>query len=426
MRILINAYAVSPNMGSEPGMGWNWCVNLAKYCELEIITEGEFRDKIEAVVPTLPQGKNMHFHYNPVSDIIRRMCWNQGDWRFYWYYQKWQHKTLQIARDICKSSRIDIIHQLNMVGFREPGYLWKLSEEMDIPFVWGPIGGMEMTPLGYTANFPTRERLKAILKNLVNDWQRKHEPRVLKALRQASTCIAATKGAYEILHNYHHLDKVVLINETATNIGSAIANEHDFHRDILNLIWVGRFIPTKKLDLALETMRELKELPVHLDIVGTGNKTAVEWYQSYANKLGVESMVTWVGQISNDEVQQMMAKADAFFFTSVLESTSTVILEALSNHLPIICFDACGFGPIIDKMVGFKIPLTKQRQSVKDFAECIRKLLDNRDLLDRMSANCADKQQQYSWANNAKKMIDIYNRVTTNARPVFRGGVQTK
>ena len=47
LKILINAYACSPNMGSEPGMAWNWCSNLAKYCELFIITEEEFRDKIE-------------------------------------------------------------------------------------------------------------------------------------------------------------------------------------------------------------------------------------------------------------------------------------------------------------------------------------------------------------------------------------------
>ena len=38
MKILINAYACSPNMGSEPGMAWNWCVHLAKHCELYIIT----------------------------------------------------------------------------------------------------------------------------------------------------------------------------------------------------------------------------------------------------------------------------------------------------------------------------------------------------------------------------------------------------
>ena len=50
-KILISAYAVSPDRGSEPGLGWNWCVRLAKTCELFIITEGEFRDRIEAVLP---------------------------------------------------------------------------------------------------------------------------------------------------------------------------------------------------------------------------------------------------------------------------------------------------------------------------------------------------------------------------------------
>ena len=112
LSILINAYACSPNMGSEPGMAWNWCVNLANHCELHIITEGEFRDKIDAVLPTLPQGKNMHFYYNPVSDRIRSMCWNQGDWRFYIHYEQWQRKTLEIAKTILKKNHIDIIHQL--------------------------------------------------------------------------------------------------------------------------------------------------------------------------------------------------------------------------------------------------------------------------------------------------------------------------
>ena len=104
MKILISAYAVCPDMGSEPGMGWNWCVNLAKYCELYIITETEFRAQIEAKVANLPQGRNMHFYWNPAgkddqqTEKIRRMCWNQGDWRFYFYYKQWQKRTAEIAR----------------------------------------------------------------------------------------------------------------------------------------------------------------------------------------------------------------------------------------------------------------------------------------------------------------------------------------
>ena len=71
------------------------------------------------------------------------MCWNQGDWRFYWHYRKWQKQALKLAQAICREHELNAIHQSNMIGFCEPGYLWKIE---DIPFVWGPIGGLKQFP----------------------------------------------------------------------------------------------------------------------------------------------------------------------------------------------------------------------------------------------------------------------------------------
>ena len=184
LKILINAYACSPGMGSEPGMAWNWVSNLAKFCELYIITEGEFRDRIEEVVPTLEQGKNMHFYYNPVSEEIRKMCWNQGNWRFYKYYKEWQWKTYLLAKDICSKEKMDVLHQLNMIGFREPGYLWKLSQENGVPFVWGPIGGLKQFPTAYLQGAGLKMKIFNRLKNFLNIWQLKHDKRVGRHSRQ--------------------------------------------------------------------------------------------------------------------------------------------------------------------------------------------------------------------------------------------------
>ena len=109
LHILVNAYAVSPIWGSEPGMGWNWVIHLAQY----------WRREIEAALAELPQRANLSFRYNPVSPRVRRMCWNQGDWRFYWHYRRWQRRTLRLARQIVASEHVDVIHQLNMIGFRK-------------------------------------------------------------------------------------------------------------------------------------------------------------------------------------------------------------------------------------------------------------------------------------------------------------------
>lgn len=53
-----------------------------------------------------------------------------------------------------------------------------------------------------------------------------------------------------------------------------------------------------------------------------------------------------------------MANADLFFFTSVSEDTSTVVLEAVSCNLPVLCFDTCGMGYVINDKVGIKISLS--------------------------------------------------------------------
>ena len=343
LSILVNAYACSPNMGSEPGMAWNWCINLASHCELHIITEGEFRDKIESTLPALPQGKNMHFYYNPVSEEIRKMCWNQGDWRFYIYYDKWQKKTLEIAKEIIKQHHIDLIHQLNMVGFREPGYLWSIKEK---PFVWGPIAGLGSIPFSFLKGGGLKFTLFYLIKNKITQFQLKYSKKVNAALRKADILITATPESGQIIEKVHHIHSIQ-INETGCYIKERslqVIKDNTF----FDILWVGRFIYTKQLKLALDVIQKIKNLKnIRFHIVGQAfTKEETQMYKNYAESLGISDLCIWHGQIPNDQVLELMQKSHIFFFTSIFEATSTVILEAIQNKLPIVCFNRCGFGTI--------------------------------------------------------------------------------
>ena len=96
------------------------------------------------------------------------MCWNQGDWRFYKHYHAWQYRTYEIALGIIKIYHIDIVHQLNMIGFREPGYLWKIE---GIPFVWGPVDAKEKFPIAYLQGAGLKRQLFMRLKNFLTELQ---------------------------------------------------------------------------------------------------------------------------------------------------------------------------------------------------------------------------------------------------------------
>jgi len=413
LKVLINSYTCCPGMGSEPGMGWNWITSLAHYCEIFVITEGEFRPQIESWLNDPANetvAKNLHFYWNPVSDAVRKMCWNQGDWRFYKYYKDWQKSTADIARKVCLEHQIDILHQLNMIGFREPGYLWKVSQETGIPFVWGPIGGLKQFPMAYAKGAGLKMRLFNAIKNKINSWQIAHDSRVSKALHQASVLISSIPDSYKAIKKYHNLESKI-IPETGCFIGESFAEgEHRFKGETFNILWVGKFDFRKRLDIALAAIAHAANTNIVLKVYGTGNENQVADAKDYAKRLGILDSVQFMGNRPNANVVSEMRSADLFLFTSISEDTSTVVLEAVSNHLPVVCFDTCGMSEVINDSVGIKIPLTTPEQSAIDFAEAIKKLNANRNLLKEMSENCAKRAQELSWENKALAMIDLYQK----------------
>lgn len=406
LKILINAYACSPEMGSEPGMAWNWVSNLAKFCELYIITEGEFREKIEEVVPTLEQGKNMHFYYNPVSEEIRKMCWNQGDWRFYKYYREWQWKTYLMAKEICSSEHIDVLHQLNMIGFREPGYLWKLSKENGVPFVWGPVDAKDKFPVAYLDGASIKTKLFMRLKNFLTGIQLRYSGRVLKTARQASIIFSASSNSQRSFKKYMHIDSP-LLNETGCYVQEHPITDKS-QKETFDVLWVGKMDFRKQLSLALQTMAAIGDNKFRLHIVGGGDSA---FYQQMAEGLGIADQCVWHGAVSHDEVQKLMQASDIFFFTSVAEGTPHVVLEAIGNNLPVVCFDTCGQGDAVNDKVGRKVALSNPAQSATDFAKLLNDLEHDRNLLKQLSENCKQRQNELSWEEKAKTMVEWYEKV---------------
>lgn len=406
LKVLVNAYACSPDRGSEPGMGWNWCINLAKYCELHIITEEEFRAKIEKAIINLPQKDNLKFYYNSVSDKAREMARNQGDWRFYAHYMKWQKKTLEMAKLIMLEYDIDILHQLNMIGFREPGYLWKIK---NTPFVWGPIGGLKQFPVEYLKGASKKTIVFNRLKNIINILQFKYDIRVNRALNRADLLISSIPDSQIAIKKLKKLDSI-LIPETGTFKTDDVPTDRFFSEN-LNVIWVGKFDFRKQLPLALRSIAETNNKKIILNIYGEGNESQIKTLKELTVDLNITNQVVWHGNQPNTTIQKAMRESHLFFFTSVSEDTSTVVLEAISNRLPVLCFNTCGFGAIINNDVGRKISLTNPQKSVCDFAKKLNMFYANRSLLEELSTNCELLQYELSWDEKAKKMVILYNQL---------------
>lgn len=425
LNILIDAYAISPTWGSEPGMGWNWICNLARYCNLYIITEGEWQDDIERAVKAAIEGRmskddnptglqreqaeRMHFYYLNVTPEVRQMCWNQGTWMFYKHYAAWEKRALTKAREIINNLKaegilIDVVHKLNMIGYREPSYLWKID---DIPFVWGPVGGYGGVPNAYLKGAGVKTILIENLKNVINYFMFRLHPRVRKAVKRADAVVGAYKETHEAIREVYRYD-AVLINETGAFVDE-MSFAHASDQEEFRLLWVGKYDLRKQLGIAIRTVELLRDKRnIHLYVVGTGYPADVARYTQMVADKGLEENVHLLGRLPNVQTREMMKEMDLFFFTSIHDATSTVVPEAISAGLPVVCHDTRGFGVIVDDRIGRKVKVDNPEASASAFANEIRRLEADRDEVRRLSKGCIDKQKMISWEANAQKMVAQY------------------
>ena len=407
MNILISAYACNPKQGSEPGLVWRVVSGIARYHTVYVITDDEGKTDIDAAISESGL-TTLHFVYNPVPEKVRKMCDNQGDWRFYYHYRKWQKKTYEIAKRIVTEQSIDVVHHLGMITFREPGYLINLSK----PFVWGPIGGMNHAPVRYLKDVSFGVKFKYEIKNMLSTLQYRCVPRIVKTIKNADVVIAANSSSYKVLTEIYHRE-TYKINETGCESWNLQLNKQD-HPERFDILWVGRFIPTKLLGFSLEVISKLKELPgIRFHVIGEAFiKSETKQYKEKAKQLGISEICQWYGWITHDKVQQLMMQSDMMFFPSVVEGTPHVVLEAVANNLPVVCFDTCGQADIIDDTIGVKVPLTNYEQSKKEFVHVIRDLYQNRSIVQELSDNCNRKKESLSWENKIKKYLEIYEKVS--------------
>ena len=192
MKILINCYACSPYKGSEPGMGWNFIKSLCRLHELHIITESKFQQDLNQYFEEHPEEKPFYHFYFIEKERHKKLrkIWPPS---YYWFYKAWQKKALILAKTLDQKENFDVIHQLNMVGYREPGYFYKLNK----PLVWGPIGGMCISPWCLLPSTGIYGTLYYGFRNLINIYQMHFKTRVRSFAKSSSAIISATQDNHD-------------------------------------------------------------------------------------------------------------------------------------------------------------------------------------------------------------------------------------
>ena len=419
--ILIAAYACNPKRGSEEAVGWNWVQTIARRHSVTVLTAAYHeRDIREACDPSANPRfvfvPHRPWHYAPtpawrrIESSIAKPIMNLA-------YVSWQREAYGIARALIAHERFELVHQLTYVGFRFPGHLHKFG----LPFVWGPIGGLENTAWGLLPAMGPSGAVYYAGRNLINSAQRQFLRSPHRAAHAAGPgLIAATESIARELKALYGTDSTVISEVIAPLELSPLVPLERCADEPLRVVWSGQHLPGKALNLLLQALA-LVPAGVRLEVHILGDGLMGPRWQALAKRLGVEGRCVWLGQLPRLQALEIMGAAHVLAITSLKDLTSTVLLEGLALGLPVICPDHCGFSGVVTDACGVKVDAHSARRLVAGMAEGLAQLERDEPRRRRMAACALVRARAFSAEALSRKIEEVYARVLTASADVTKG-----
>lgn len=402
-RLLLLAYACSPNRGSEPGTGWNRALQAARDFETWVITEGdEYGTAIRAHLEQHGPLPGLHFVYVRKSPLVRLLRYRLG--MYYTALRLWHRDAFEVARRLHKELQFDLVHQVNFMTYREPGYLWQL----DAPFVWGPWGGVQNYPWRFLHLAGWCGALKESARSVLNTLQLRLGRRARTAAQRAALVMCSNTFNQQCFAKAHGIaPHVVAGNGIARLLGRAQQRDNS---ETLRLLWVGRLEDLKALPLVFEALAQLPaDVDYQLRVMGQGPRRAA--WQRVAERLGIADRVVWLPRLSMNEVYDEYRGSDLFVFTSMRETVPTVIIEALAAGLPIVYLDHQGVGEMVPEQCGVGVPVHTPRQVAADLAGAIADLANDPAERREMGDAALIHAEKYLWDRQGDEINRLLWRV---------------
>lgn len=407
MRVLLSAYSCEPNRGSELGVGWNWALQAARFHETWVITRMNSRSAIEDYLTDRPVS-NLHFVYHDLPGC--RRYWSNSGRGIRLYYVLWQLSVLPIAARLQRTIGFDAVHHVTMVPIDVPGLLWCLRT----PFFWGPVGGgQEPSPVlrHYFGRSWSNELVRIAQKRFV-----RFNPLVRLAVRRAHCIVVANSDTQRRLEQ---LGAKSLVRESEIGIRlPAITRHHEPTPSEcpFTILWAGRLIPLKAPFLALDVLAELRRRGIVADLIMAGDGPLKQRIERRMKELDLGENVRLLGAVPFTGMERFYATGDVFLFSSLRETSGTVLLEAMAHELPVVSLDQHGAKDIVSQESGIKVPINDARQVVMDLATALQRLATDHGLRQRMGIAARQRVAEvYSWEHKGDLLRNLYSSCARTA-----------
>jgi glycosyltransferase involved in cell wall biosynthesis len=320
-------------------------------------------------------------------------------------YNLWQRRACRLAMTLHDEFRFDVVHQVNLGTYREPGYLWKLG----VPFIWGPVGGIENYPWRFLWKAGIFGGFSEAARNVANHLQSRFSPHVRMAARKAAAIFTVNSIGRTAFRRVHHVETIPMLDLGTTAVSNH-PTERRHRKGPLRILWISSFLHRKAFHLLIEALGTLPD-SCGYDLRINGRGPLEKRWRRLTRAADIERNCRWERWLTPEEISAQYDWADVLVFTSLRDASGSVLLEALSHGLPVICLDHQGASDIVTGDCGIKIPVTTPGEVVARLRDAIVSLERNRGKLDEMSAGAVERAREFLWSRKIARTVRIYREV---------------
>jgi glycosyltransferase involved in cell wall biosynthesis len=176
----------------------------------------------------------------------------------------------------------------------------------------------------------------------------------------------------------------------------------------LRVLFVGRLVPEKGLQVLVDAVRALPPGEVEVRIVGDGPLRAKVGDE--LREAGLLGSVTLVGALGQDELPAQYEWADVFCMTSFAEGLPVVLMEAMSTGLPVVAPRITGIPELVEDGVTGLLVTPGRADLVRD---ALHRLATDAGLRDRLGRAGIDTvRERHSPQLAAERLVPLLREAT--------------
>ena len=407
MKVLLSAYACEPNKGSEPGVGWNWAIEIARLGhKVWVLTRANNQPSIDSKYLSLPEKNNLRFLYYDLPGWAA--WWKRGNKGIHLYYLLWQIGACRLAKKIHREVVFNLVHHITFVSIRQPSFMGNLG----IPFIFGPAAGGDRSPRQLRYSFGLKGWIIDFLRGLAK-FTLKIDPFMWKTFYHADRIyVTSQKTMYLLPKRYRKKTKIQLAIGIERPKSLVVRGKKNPFR----VLYVGRFIYWKGMQFGLHSFARLLESVPDSMLTMVGEGPEEKRLKSLSIKLSIAQKIEWLPWIEQVQLYRIYSQHDVFLFPSLHDSGGQVVLEAMAHGLPVVCLNLGGPGKIVNGICGYKIPVEglKEEKIKELLANALLKLATDRSVRAKLSSGALSRVKDFTWASTikdiyAKNHIESYN-----------------